>query len=410
VSKKKSGATKKRKVAATKRRTEHAVNLKPRIQIKPAVEKQRGYWHGGWPGLEPGTVLVGSAEAPQHGINPTRYMPRYTGAEPNPTDPKRVYFSSSRDFAKAFAARMHTRDITTGVAFQHGALYRVEPLGDVEMDPDFEIGGVSWCAPQARIVAVEDPNVMADVYTATKALGPYMTWSDQSPVYTDQGKYIPSPEQIRAGQSQSLLVSLLPWTPVDHINAALTGTSTGERPNAAKHPGITLEADEATTVWLRHFSRATELTQQGITFSDNYTKMRDDVNELIAPTELGTEDARGVIVALHPADGVIGACIITAAQMEDQMVMFIDKVAVAPAWRRQGIGSVMLLTSQQLLPSTVDFAAGHCAPELGPFFAQMGYTVLKPGVPLLLAVNKREEDIGSLQIEGDCWFHRQGRM
>lgn len=410
MSKKKSGTTKKQKTAAAKRRTEQVANLKPRTQIKKSYAKARGYWHGGWPGLEPGTVLVGSVEAPQHGIELERYRPRYAGSEANPTDPNRVYFSSSRDFAKAFAARMHTRDITTGVSFQHGALYRVEPLGDVEEDPDFKVGGVSWCAPQARIVAVEDPNVMVDVYTATEIIGPFMTWSDQSPIYTAKGGYIPSPEQIRVGQPHPLLVSPLPWTPVDHLNAALTGTSTGDRPNAGTHSGIALEADEATAVWLRHLSRATELIQKGITFYSDYTKVRDEVNALIAPAELGADDPRGVVVALHPTEGVVGACVITAAQMEDQMVMFIDKVAVAPAWKRQGLGSVMLSISQQALPSTVDFAAGHCVTEIAPFFAQMGYTVQKPGVPLLLAVNKVEADIASLQLEDDCWFYRQGRM
>ena len=38
----------------------------------------------------------------------------------------------------------------------------------------------------------------------------------------------------------------------------------------------------------------------------------------------------------------------------------------------------------------------------------MGYSVLKPGVPLLLPVYKLEEELPSLPMDDDCWFYRQG--
>lgn len=68
----------------------------------------------------------------------------------NVTDPERVYFSSNREFARGPAGRIQGGDSDTGIVYQYGALYEVEPQGEIEKDPDFE-GGVSWCAPRVRM-------------------------------------------------------------------------------------------------------------------------------------------------------------------------------------------------------------------------------------------------------------------
>ncbi|WP_162802117.1 GNAT family N-acetyltransferase [Ornithinimicrobium murale] len=405
---KKASATRasRRQAAQTQHRTDRAAY----VHRRPATEPDETYWHGGWPGLGPGTVLVGAAEASQHGIDLSRYKAGRLESDPFLTSPHRVYFSSNRDFAKAFASRLTIRDTTTGIAFQRGALYRVEPLGDVEVDPDFRDHRISWCAPRARIIAVEDPNVMVDTYTATEWLGPYMSWSDRSPVYSTTGEYLLSPDQIHSGQVVARQVARLPWTPLDHIDAALNHRPSGSRPMAANHPDIAMQAAEAVAVTQRHFDSAGRLTQQGVEFSNDYLPVRDQVNALIEPVELSMDESRGVVVASHPQDGVIGACVVTASQMHEQLVMFIDRVGVAPTWRHQGLGSVMLSMAQQLLPNTVDFAAGHCPREIAPFFVQLGYTLLNPGVPLILPVDKDGEDNPALQVADDCWFYRQGRI
>lgn len=411
MGKKSSAANKKRQQAdnAARQRTQRArtVPRSERVDVDPT------YWHGGWPGMEPGTILVGAAEATQLGIDPAQYTGHKINNDLTPYNPKKVYFSSQREFARAFANNTRMADEQTGVVFQRGALYRVEPLGDIDADPDFLDSGVSWCASQARIIAVEDPNVMMDAYTSTQSIGPYMTWTDGSPVYSATGEYLLSPEQAQSGQNQSKLSAILPWTPLEHVNAALTRKRSGDRPRASDHIEVAHEADEAASVLVRHFARATALMASGIEFSSDYLPVLDKVNALIAPAELNEVDPQGVIVALHPQEGVIGVCVVTAAQMgedQSQMVVMIDRVAVAPAWRHQGVGSVLLLTVQQLLPSSVDFAVGHCPPEVAPFFAQMGFTVLNPSVPIAFPVQKHQKDLQPVQFPDDeCGFYRQGR-
>ncbi|MGL4176864.1 MAG: GNAT family N-acetyltransferase [Dermatophilaceae bacterium] len=113
-----------------------------------------------------------------------------------------------------------------------------------------------------------------------------------------------------------------------------------------------------------------------------------------------------MVVATHPRDGVIGAIILTAMQFNSQHAMFLDAIVVSPSWRAHGLGSVLLLTAQQLLPSAPSFAAGHCDPAVAGFFSQAGYTVLLPGVPLAMPFGDkpRPVDVGS----DHSWFYRQG--
>lgn len=71
-----------------------------------------------------------------------------------------------------------------------------------------------------------------------------------------------------------------------------------------------------------------------------------------------------------------------------------------------GIGTVLLLAAQQLLPAKDFFAAGHCDPSVGRFFAQVGYTVLHLGEKLILPV---EDDPGLTDLGSEhARFYRQG--
>ncbi|SDT03693.1 Acetyltransferase (GNAT) family protein [Brevibacterium sandarakinum] len=407
-----------KKSAAENRRSRQASSAaRQRAQRARGVTRntsprKRTYWHAGWPGLEPGTILVGSDEATGLGIDSARYMGQDRDDELDPYDASKVYFSNDIEFARAFATNTQIADSPTGVVYQRGALYRVEPIGDIEPDPDFQKSDVSWCSPRARIVTVEDPNVMMDAYSAAERIGPHMAWTDGSPVYSKTGKYLLSPEQKQSAFTQTQLDSLVAWTPLRHVNAALAGERSGDRPLIEKHSEIAIDAAEATDVLKRHFKRAKALVDQGVEFSDNYRPVIDDLSSLIAPTELQADDPRAVAVAIHPRDGLIGAAVFTAARMgdaEDQMVMMIDRVAVTPSWRRKGVGSVLLTTMQQLLPNPVDFAVGHCDSQIAPFFAQMGYTVLTPDTPLAFPVEKFEKDLQPVQFPGQCAFYRQGR-
>lgn len=103
---------------------------------------------------------------------------------------------------------------------------------------------------------------------------------------------------------------------------------------------------------------------------------------------------------------VIGALVLTAADFDGKCVMLLDAISVTPEWRGKGVGTVMLLAAQQLLPAQVFFAAGHCDPSVAGFFAQAGYTVLRPGENLILPVG---DEPGLIDIGSDhAWFYRQG--
>lgn len=391
---------------------------KPRpVQNRPRLRQTRrahstdlvddgAYWHGGVAGLEVGTILIGADEARTRGIDTTRYHSATT--ESAPYDPGLVYFSSQREFARGFAANTAVRDRLTGVIYQRGTLYRVEPVGEVLPDPDFPDCGVAWSAPQARIVAVEEENVALHEFSACKRVAPYMSWKDGSPIYDDHGKYLLSPEQRAAGYTQAMLADIPPWTPLNVIKAAAERVSSGLRANAREHVEIARQAAEPIDVLARHRTRATMLLRDGVDFRGGGTCNRAELQELIAPVVLEGNDPRGVCVAVHPRDGLIGACVVTAFRDLGRTVMMIDRVVVTPAWRHRGVGSVLMLTVQQLVGAQIDFAGGRCDSAVAPFFAQLGYTILKEDVPLVLPLYIGNETPQSMQAPDQSMFYRQG--
>ncbi|MBP5906852.1 hypothetical protein F3K40_15445 [Streptomyces sp. LBUM 1478] len=102
------------------------------------------YFHGGVPGLAPGGLLL---------------PPETTGVERTLTADvldmggvarrDRVYVTTGREVARVYAA-LHP----------DGALYEVEPVGELVPDADCHVPGVSFECPQARVVRVVDPVVL----------------------------------------------------------------------------------------------------------------------------------------------------------------------------------------------------------------------------------------------------------
>ena len=329
------------------------------------------------------------------------------GYEIDVTDPHRVYFSTNREFARGFAGRIQVRDAQTGIIAQHGSLYEVEPLGEIAPDPDFLGSGVSWSASSARVVAVVEVDVDLDVYAVTERIGPYMTWSDGSPVYSRTGDYLLSPQQISANQHQSRLAALTPWTPVEYVNAWLLNVPTSDRPSPSTFPAVASIAAEGSDVIFRHIQRATRLQRLGIEFSHDHRSHLQEINDLVAGrTRVDVEDVRGVAIALHPDEGVVGVCVATASQFGPKLGLFLDTIVVADKWRRQGLGSVLLLTIQQLLPALPSFVVGHCDPQVSAFFAQAGFTALHAGTPLPIPIG--DEPLILQTDPGQCWLYRQG--
>lgn len=370
------------------------------------------YWHGGRPGMTPGTVLLGRADAEATGVDLSFYSGTDVAGDPVP-EPDRVYMSSDREFARGFAGLMQLRDTQTGVA-SHGALYAVEPIGDVEADPDFASSEVSWSAPKARIAAVVEEDVDLDLYEIGARIGPHQEWVDQSPVYTAEGEYLPSPEQVETSTPDQIdwLRSILPpWTPVQAINAWIGGGPSGHRPNPEDHPGVLYGGAEAIHVLATHRPRAAALTNAGVEVRSADLPDVGPVNDLLAATDqtqVTRSDKRLVMVATHPRDGVVGGAVVTAFPYNDHILSFLDAIVVAPPWRRHGVGTALLQGVNVALPSRLWFMGGRCDPNVSGFFASRGFTVLHPGVDLIVPTRPEPQ---MLQTDGPTertWFYRQG--
>ncbi len=105
------------------------------------------YFHGGHPGLKPGELLLPPDQpGTEHRLSA---VSAELGAPAHATRTDVVYVTTGRDVARAYAA-----------FYPDGALYRVEPIGAVEADPDCAEPGLSWQCSAAEVIAVVDPVVL----------------------------------------------------------------------------------------------------------------------------------------------------------------------------------------------------------------------------------------------------------
>lgn len=108
------------------------------------------YFHGGHPGLRPGElVLPPDVTGTEHTLS--RYAAELGGA-PHARRTDVVYLAAERE----------GREVARAYAAFHpdGALYRVDPHGAPEPDPDCAVPGLSWQCPAAEVVAVVDACVL----------------------------------------------------------------------------------------------------------------------------------------------------------------------------------------------------------------------------------------------------------
>lgn len=139
----------------TRRRPARRRPIPPPAPARPDDRR----WHGGWPHLKPGDLLLPPAATGNArqaaGRERLLTVPGVNAAAITLDDasPDWVHFTPDRRVALAFAA-------TAARQFGHGALYVVEPVGPVETDPDMPIQGLR--AHAARIVTVYDPHVRLD--------------------------------------------------------------------------------------------------------------------------------------------------------------------------------------------------------------------------------------------------------
>lgn len=109
------------------------------------------YYHGGIPGLRVGQYILPPAETGAVSVAELPDAPPEMQAEIEKVHRRdRVYLTTSRGVAELWACFYPGPSTVRG-----GDVYRVEPEGDVEPDPDY-LGddGASVCAPRARIVGI----------------------------------------------------------------------------------------------------------------------------------------------------------------------------------------------------------------------------------------------------------------
>lgn len=104
------------------------------------------FFHGGIPDLKPGDLIL-----PPDTTGTPRTLATYSEqlADSGHVRRDRVYLTVGRDVAKVYAA-----------FYPDGALYEVQPHGDLHPDPDCTVPDVSYEAPAARILRVIDPAVL----------------------------------------------------------------------------------------------------------------------------------------------------------------------------------------------------------------------------------------------------------
>ncbi|WP_434181391.1 hypothetical protein RI685_16335 (plasmid) [Clavibacter michiganensis] len=207
------GAADRRRVAR-----ENAAQRRAYLAATQAAS-QNTYWHGGQPGLTVGQLLRPPKDVPvaleRFNAQAANIQGTAYGDHPGRTD--RVYVTTDRQLARCFAHKMRD-DFGQSI----GALYRVQPIGAPESDPDYETvaPGLSASCSAARIEEVEEDPVVMTLEEERAAAGKYQTWKNGDPMYDADGGVLPNEEMRKHGLTKTDLGALwAPWTPWLKIDA-----------------------------------------------------------------------------------------------------------------------------------------------------------------------------------------------
>jgi hypothetical protein len=110
------------------------------------------YWHGGAPGLRPDELITPPlGEGRGHLVDGCPTCEARLHGDPLASDharADRIYITTDREYARVYAG-----------GYPRGALYRVEPVGDMDETTGVDDPVPSWAVPAARVLAVYDPLV-----------------------------------------------------------------------------------------------------------------------------------------------------------------------------------------------------------------------------------------------------------
>lgn len=163
------------------------------------------YWHGGVPGLRAGTILLpagGGLLASQSARGSSDGDHLASG---------KVYFTTDELLARAYAQTLRVAESGTS-----GTLYRIEPLGTVERDPDYgdPSPAISFMADRARIVEVIEENVTSlSTEQVGEAFGRFQFWPGPEPYCAPDGTVRPGSGLRDEGWTFEAFALLPRWTP-----------------------------------------------------------------------------------------------------------------------------------------------------------------------------------------------------
>jgi hypothetical protein len=183
------------------------------------------YYHGGIPGLAPGDYVQSLTAADAFNVQAVLSEEAKAGLAPSGFadlshyDGSVVYLTTRRDVAAAYA----TTYIGPNGVPTPGDVYRVEPDGELGIDPDYaHVPDICMTAPRARVVKVERRRARLSPYQTCQATGPYMTWDDESPIYDDQGFILPSPQMREQGKTALQCRAFGRWKHLEEVGYTST--------------------------------------------------------------------------------------------------------------------------------------------------------------------------------------------
>lgn len=179
---------------------------KPTIAA-PTPSGRTDYFHGGAPGLEPGDILRPAAAL---GLDFTYHL------DDAVYDPAYVYFTTRIEIATAYAARC----VMPYVNEIPGTVYRVQPLGRIEPDPDYEpLPDIYKRAPRARVLETVRTEVVLTDRETHQLEAPWLHWGTlDRPMYDTDGIMIPSDEMKANGVTSEHTRVYGPWLPWSRIH------------------------------------------------------------------------------------------------------------------------------------------------------------------------------------------------
>ena len=212
------------------------------------------YYHGGFPDLPVGTVLLSKNAAARLGRTANWALRNGQHSADH------VYFTTDMELARSFAHALKT-------SFGRGHLYEVQPLGAMEADPDYAIFDDMFMAPSARIVRVVQRNIVLTPTEETRPFAKRQVWAGGVPYVDGNGYVQPSPLMQDAGWSSEVLRMLPQWVAVENLSGELSDLATqrtteviaaspgiGEIGQAGRHKKIGLRDDAITALCTAHYS------------------------------------------------------------------------------------------------------------------------------------------------------------